>query len=87
MADYKELNDEALDDVVGGISRYVNTHTDANATVWASWTMDSGRVKTLKNGTRVNWTGEVCEDPVSGRTMYQIDYPVDGWVFELFLER
>ena len=86
MDDMMELSDEMLENVAGGASRIINTHTDANAMVRTDPFMGAERVSSLRNGTRVNITGEIAESFEDGRIWYKIDYPVDGWICGLLFE-
>ena len=72
------LEDEQMDQVIGGVTRTVNTHTDAKAVIKSGAGIACEQVALLGNGTRVNTTGETCEK--DGKTWYKIDYPVDGWI-------
>jgi uncharacterized protein YgiM (DUF1202 family) len=80
MAGFEKLSEAALEDVVGGVTRVVNTHTDKNAAVRANPGLSYQQVASLKNGTRVNTTGETVRNTTDGRIWYQIDSPVDGWI-------
>lgn len=80
MATFEKLNDEHLENVVGGVRRMVNTHSNRNAAVRANPGMNYEQVASLTNGTSVNITGESVENVVDGRIWYEIDDPVNGWI-------
>ncbi|MBP3877921.1 MAG: SH3 domain-containing protein [Lachnospiraceae bacterium] len=73
-----KINDEALDQVVGGVKRTVNTGTSQNAAVRAGAGKGYAVIDSLPNGTNVNATGRFRQ--ADGRSWAQIDYPIDGWI-------
>lgn len=73
-----KINDAALDQVVGGRKRVVDTGTSQNAAVRDGAGKGYEQIASLKNGTVVNTTGNFRE--ADGRSWAQIDYPVDGWI-------
>lgn len=42
--------------------------------------MQYGQIGSLKNNTQVNTTGNVSYNPQDGRTWYEINYPMFGWM-------
>ena len=80
MSEINILTDELLENVTGGRSRTVNTYTNQNAVLREGPGMRFGSITSLGNGTKVNTTGEVVFKFEDGRTWYEINYPVDGWI-------
>ena len=80
MAGFEMLDDDQLENVAGGYFHPVDTHCDANAAVRERAALSSRMVRSLKNGTRVNVTGEGVHNPEDRRTWYPIDYPAKGWI-------
>ena len=78
MSDLNKINDEALNQVVGGVKRIVDTGTSQNAAVRDGAGKGYEQIASLKNGTVVNATGKFRE--ADGRNWAQIDSPVDGWI-------
>ena len=78
MSDLNKINDEALNQVVGGVKRIVDTGTSQNAAVRDGAGKGYEQIASLKNGTVVNATGKFRE--ADGRNCAQIDAPVDGWI-------
>ena len=78
MTDMNKINDAALNDVVGGVRRTVDTGTDQNAAVRCGAGKKYEQIASLKNGTKVNATGKFKE--ADGRSWAQIDAPVNGWI-------
>ena len=84
----KELNMEALENVVGGTQRTVRTGIDGlNAAVRSGPTKDSRQIASLPNGTIVNTiTDELVYDPVAERNFVQVIYTTasgeqkEGWI-------
>ena len=73
-----KINDEALDNVVGGVKRVVDTGTSQNAAVRDGAGKGYEQIASLKNGTIVNATGKFKK--ADGRNWAEIDSPVDGWI-------
>ena len=86
MSSMQKLNDDELNNVIGGATRYINTHTGSNAVVRSDAGKEFDQVASLANGTRVNTTGETVENFSDGRIWYEIDYPVYGWIAGSLLE-
>ena len=78
MSDLNKINDEALNQVVGGVKRVVDTGTSQNAAVRDGAGKGYEQIASLENGTVVNATGKFRE--ADGRNWAQIDYPFDGWI-------
>lgn len=74
----KKLSDEALNQVVGGVERVVNTGDDRNAAIRSIPGLDTEITALLPNGTIVNTTGQYML--ADGRDWAEIDYPVKGWI-------
>ena len=80
MEDKKALNSEEMNGVSGGILREVNTHQTVDAVVRSGPGLMYGQIGSLKNGTQVNTTGNTSYNPMDGRTWYEINYPLYGWM-------
>ncbi len=83
MSELEKLNkitDEALDDVVGGVTKVINTKTDQNAALRNGPGSDYKQIRSLKNGTKVNFTGHIIYSEKDDRNWAEIDKPVHGWV-------
>jgi hypothetical protein len=78
MSDMNKINDQQLEDVVGGVKRVVDTGTSQNAAVRDGAGKSFEQIASLKNGTVVNATGKFRQ--ADGRNWAQIDSPVDGWI-------
>ena len=72
------IDDEMLDNVTGGTTRTVNTNTSQNAAVRCAAGKSYEQIASLKNGTKVNATGEFIKN--DGRWWAEIDSPVQGWI-------
>ena len=75
-----ELNEETLENVVGGTSRTVRTGVDGlNAAVRLAPAKDSKQIASLPNGTIVNTiSDELVYDPVAGRNFVEITFTYRG---------
>lgn len=78
MKEMNTINVEALEDVIGGAKRTVNTGTKQNAAVRVKPGVSSKQVGSLPNGTKVNATGAFKR--AGGRNWAQINAPVKGWI-------
>ena len=78
--DKKSLNPEDLNNVSGGAMRTVNTGMAIDAVVRGGPGMQYGQIGSLKNNTQVNTTGNSSYNPQDGRTWYEINYPMYGWM-------
>lgn len=78
MSDLNKINEEALDSVVGGARRIVDTGDDRNAAIRIAPGLDMEQTASLKNGTVVNATGRFKK--ADGRNWAEIDSPVHGWI-------
>ena len=74
------INDEALENVVGGAMKVVRTGTSQNAAVRKGPGTEFKQIRSLKNGTKVNFTGTVFYSPEDDRNFAEIDYPVHGFI-------
>ena len=74
------INDEALENVVGGAMKVVRTGTSQNAAVRKGPGTEFKQIRSLKNGTKVNFTGTVFYSPEDDRKFAEIDYPVHGFI-------
>ena len=73
-----KINDEMLENVVGGVTRTVNTNTTQNAAVRCGAGKSFEQIASLKNGTEVNATGRFMK--ADGRNWAEVDAPVKGWI-------
>ena len=76
----RQINNEELDRVVGGITRTVDTNTSIDAVVRGGPGMQYGQIASLKDHTEVNTTGNSSYNQLDGKTWYEINYPVYGWM-------
>ena len=76
----KSLDNNALNGVTGGVTRTVNTGMAIDAVVRGGPGMQYGQIGSLKNNTQVNTTGNTSYNPQDGRTWYEINYPMYGWM-------
>lgn len=72
------INEEMLEQVVGGVERTVNTNTTQNAAVRSGAGKSFDQIASLKNGTKVNATGRFMQ--ADGRNWAEVDSPVKGWI-------
>ena len=75
-----KLDDEMLDNVVGGIKATINTRANSNAVVRSGPSKQSNQVDSLCNGTSVRTSGESVYNDRDGITWYEIYEPIHGWV-------
>ena len=80
MTEKKNLTGKELDDISGGVMRTVNTGMSLDAVVRGGPGMQYGQIGSLKNQTQVNTTGNTSYNPLDGRTWYEINYPMYGWM-------
>ena len=66
--------------MVGGVTKVINTKTSQNAAIRKGPGSEYMQIKSLKNGTKVNFTGRVVFSDFDDRRIAEIDYPVHGWV-------
>ena len=85
MSDKKVLNSDELNGVTGGVSRIVDTMQPMDAVVRSGPGVSYPQIGSLRNGTQVNTTGNASYNPQDGRTWYEINYPMYGWISELCL--
>ena len=78
MSDMNIIIDDALNTVVGGARRTVDTGTGQNAAVRDGAGKGYEQIASLENGTTVNATGKFKE--ADGRSWAKIDAPVYGWI-------
>ena len=80
MEEKKALNNEEMNGVSGGVYRTVDTRKPMDAVVRSGPGMSYQQIASLKNGTQVNTTGNNSYNPQDGRTWYEINYPMYGWM-------
>jgi bacteriocin-like protein len=80
MAAFEKINDDMLENVVGGHQHVINTHTGQKAVIRSSPSLNSAKKTSLSNGQVVNVCGEGVFNYDDGRTWYPIDSPLKGWV-------
>ncbi len=80
MEDKKTLSNEEMNGVSGGVSRIVDTKTPMDAVVRGGPGLGYPQVGSLINGTQVNTTGNSSYNPQDGRTWFEINYPMYGWM-------
>jgi hypothetical protein len=85
MSDKKVLNSDELNGVSGGVSRIVDTKQPMDAVVRSGPGMTYPQIGSLRNGTQVNTTGNASYNPQDGRTWYEINYPMYGWMWGTLL--
>ena len=78
MTEINKINVEALENVIGGVKRTVDTGTSQNAAVRENPGLNSRQIGSLPNGTKVNATGVFKK--ADGRNWAKIDSPVKGWI-------
>ena len=78
MTELNKINVEALENVIGGVKRTVDTGTSQNAAVRQNPGLNAKQVGSLPNGSKVNATGVFKK--ADGRNWAQINSPVKGWV-------
>ena len=79
MSEKKLLNSDELN-VSGGANVQVNTHTPQDAVVRSDPGTQYPEAGSLVNGTQVNTTGNTSYNALDGRTWYEINYPMYGWM-------
>ena len=80
MEEKKTLSGEEMNGVSGGVMRTVDTGMDLDAVVRSGPGMQYGQIGALKNETQVNTTGIASYNAIDGRTWYEINYPMYGWM-------
>lgn len=80
MAEKSMLNEEELQNVSGGVNRYVNTGTTQSAVVRSGAGLNFAQIGSLQNGSQVNLTGNTGANGVDGITWFEINYPMYGWI-------
>jgi hypothetical protein len=87
MSDKKVLKSDELNGVTGGVSRIVGTGTKQpmDADVRSGPGVTYPQIGSLRNGTSVNTTGNASYNPQDGRTWYEINYPMYGWMWGTLL--
>jgi uncharacterized protein YraI len=78
--DKKTLNAADLDSVSGGVMRTVDTKMALDAVVRSGPGTQYPEAGSLVNGTQVNTTGSTSYNALDGRTWYEINYPMYGWM-------
>lgn len=76
----KAMNNEELEGVSGGITSTVNTGRAVDAVVRSGPGTGYAQIASLKNGTQVNTTGNNVYNGADGRTWYEINFPLYGWM-------
>ena len=74
----RNMNEQELENVVGGEYRTVNTGDSRHAAIRSYPGLYAPVVATLSNGTVANSTGRFAY--ADGRNWAEIDYPVQGWI-------
>ena len=80
MAPMERISDETLEQVIGGVKRTVDTHTEQNAALRSGPGISYPQIHSLKNGSFVLTTGKAVKNSDDGRTWYEIFEPVHGWI-------
>ena len=80
MSEMNKINVDALENVVGGVTKTVDTNTTQNAAVRSGPGTNFEQIASLKNGTKVNYTGRVEYSRKDGRNFAEISSPVYGWI-------
>ena len=80
MEEKKALKKEELEGVSGGVMRTVDTRMNMDAVVRSGPGISYAQIGSLKNGTQANTTGNSSYNPQDGRTWYEINYPMYGWM-------
>ena len=76
----RQINNEELDRVVGGITRTVDTNTSIDAVVRGGPGMQYGQIASLKDHTEVNTTGYSSYNQLDGKPgMRSTIRYMDGW--------
>ena len=78
--DKKNLSSEEMGGVSGGVMRTVDTKRPVDAVVRSGPGIQYGQIGSLVNGTQVNTTGNTSYNAMDGRTWYEINYPIYGWM-------
>ena len=81
MSDFNKINDEALENVTGGVKRTIHNDAVGYANVREQPGLDTNVYFTLNNGTEVETTGNTITR--DGYTWYEVclKYPYDyGWI-------
>ena len=85
MSDMRELDMEALENVVGGVNKTVNTGTPQNAAIKDA-PGDGKVIASLPNGTVVDTIGAPCYDRETKRNWIQVTFVTasgkkkKGWI-------
>lgn len=80
MAEKSTLNNEEMNGVSGGIMRTVDTKKPVDAVVRGGPGLEYPQIGSLPNYTQVNTTGNTSYNSMDGRTWYEINYPLYGWM-------
>lgn len=80
MSEKKALSSEDMNGVSGGVTRIVDTKRAMDAVVRSGPGTQYPQIASLKNGTQVNTTGNMSYNQIDGRTWYEINYPMYGWM-------
>lgn len=75
-----QLTDEELDHINGGAVRYVYNSAISSSVVRSGPGITYGQIGSLNNGVKVHTTGMTHYNPQDGRTWYEIDFPLYGWI-------
>ncbi len=80
VTDKINLNEDELQNVSGGVTRTVDTKQPVDAVVRSGPGLNYPQTASLKSGTQVNTTGNTSVNGYDGRTWYEINYPLYGWM-------
>lgn len=80
MTEMNKINAEALENVIGGAAKTVNTNTKQNAAVRSGPGTNFEQIASLPNNTTVNFTGKIVFSEKDGRNFAEISSPVRGFI-------
>ena len=81
MSEMNRINEENLENVVGGAIRIVNTGSSRNAALSEGPGTEFDQIDSLKNGTKVNTTGRRIFNEDDGRYFSEVRVNgIKGWI-------
>lgn len=81
MSELNRINDEALDEVVGGAVRYVDTGSSRHAALRNGPGTGFDQIDSLRNGTKVNTTGRRIYNEDDDRYFSEVRVNgMKGWI-------